>query len=80
MAGKRWDRAATASFVICVGAAFVLAVTMTTGSDVVVEAVGRGGTVDGPLDGGMAKVTAASDVDVISTLCNMNERTNARWH
>ena len=69
MAAKCWDA----------GVAFVSFVTMTTGSDTVVEAVGRGGTADGPLDGGMDKVAAASDVDVILTRYNMNKRTNARW-
>ena len=78
VAAKCWDRAATASFVICVGTTFVLAVTMTAGSVAVIKAVGRGGAVDGPLNGGRAKVAAASDMDVISTCCNMNERTHAR--
>ena len=72
-------RAATASFVICAGVAFVLVVTMTADSAAVVRVVGRGGAADGPLDDGRAEVATASDLDVISTRCNMNERANARW-
>ena len=78
MAANCWDRASTASFIILAGAAFVLLLTMTAGSAAVVEAVRRDGATDGPMDGDRADVATASDVEVISTRCNMNERTNAR--
>ena len=62
-----------------VGVAFVLAVTITTGSAVVVEVTGRDGAVDEPLDNNRDEVADASDVDVISTHYNTNEHTHARY-
>ena len=90
----KWvNRAEVAAFVICVfddvvvhAAAFVAVVA----ADVVVKAVEGGcrGAVaadvvadveaDRPLDNCSAAAAAASDVSIVSTLCNTNECTNAR--
>ena len=58
--------------------AVVLVVVMTPGSVTGAKVVSRGGAVDRPLDGGRVEAAPASNVCVISTRCNMNERTNSR--
>ena len=58
--------------------AFGLVVVMAPGSVTGTKAVSSGGAVDRPLDGGRVEADPTSDVCVISTRCNMNERTNAR--
>ena len=79
VAATCWDRAATAYLVICVSAAFVFSVAVTTESAAGGGVVSRGGAADGPLGDDRAEVAAASDVEVILSRCSTNERTNARW-
>ena len=58
---------------------FVFSVAVTAGSAAGGGAVSRGGAADGPLGDVRAKVAAASDVIIFSTLCNTTEHANARW-
>ena len=69
----------TASFVIRLGTAFILAVAVTTRYAASGGAVGRGGAAEGPLDNTRAAVATASDVGTTSRCCNMNESAPARW-
>ena len=76
---------------ICVFDDVVVDAASVVAADAVVEAVegGRRGAVgadvvadveaDGPLDDCSAAAVTASDVSIVLTLCNTNERTNARW-
>ena len=71
---------------LCLCMYVVVVVVAAAAASVVVEAVegGRRGSVatvveaHGPLEDCSAAAAAASDVGVISTRCNMNERARAR--